>query len=181
MIASSRVASSSPFGARRASGCLATLSQSLPFVQAHDPSAFAHHAGNTDHPYAAYLRAVDASADAAAGNGVTPSPVSLRQQSPSIYVYPSSAPPSLAPPSPPGGTNALVAPRVSRRTAPLGILRRRSRTASRRCPRRPSSPRPAPFSRRSLPAACPLLPASCARASAPFRTGTDPRRVWRVR
>src|ERR1017187_4949932 len=77
MIASSRVASSSPFGARRASGCLATLSQSLPFVQAHDPSAFAHHAGNTDHPYAAYLSAVEASADAAAGILFTSYPVLL--------------------------------------------------------------------------------------------------------
>src|ERR1035441_2304797 len=103
MIASSRVASRRPFGARRANGCFPERSQRAPFMQAHEPSGNGFHNGKTLHPYAAYLRAVDASADAAAGNGVTPSPVSLRQQAPSLLVYPSSAPPSLAPPSPPGG------------------------------------------------------------------------------
>src|ERR1039457_6805122 len=86
MIASSRVASSSPFGARRASGCLPLLSHVAPLPHAHEPSAFGHHSGNTAHPYAAYLRAVDASADAADGKGVTPSPVSLRPLPLSICV-----------------------------------------------------------------------------------------------
>src|ERR1039458_6517129 len=146
MIASSRVASSSPFGARRASGCLPGRSHSFPLLHVHEPSALGGHNGNTLHPYAAYLSAVDASADAADGKGVTPSPVSLRPLPLSTCVYPSAAPPLSAPPSLPGETSVRAAPRVSRRTAPRDTLRRLSRTSSRRYPRRPSAPRPAPSS-----------------------------------
>src|ERR1039457_2895069 len=64
IIASSLVASRSPFGASRANGCFPERSQRAPFVQAHEPSGNGFHNGNTLHPYAAYLRAVDASADA---------------------------------------------------------------------------------------------------------------------
>src|ERR1017187_2905363 len=59
MIASSRVASSNPLGARRANGCLEFLSHRIPFVHEQEPSGDGNHKGKIDQPYFAYLIAVE--------------------------------------------------------------------------------------------------------------------------